>query len=163
MILPLARSDRQRRIGRAPGQLSTTDIFGVNGFRLTHESRKIGSRLEFTYRAGGAMGGTRPIGVSNARRESPSIRALFAARLVRRGAREACARGVVLHPKMLSSHIEREPIVLKTEDVAVVALRMIKDLQKLSPPHSVPGCVSYRIGGVAGQQRWQPSPRRPWS
>ncbi len=36
----------------------------------------------------------------------------------------------VLNPKILRAHIEREPVVLKTEDVAVVASRIIKDMQK---------------------------------
>jgi hypothetical protein len=37
----------------------------------------------------------------------------------------------VLEPKMLSSHIEREPVVVKTEEVALVAARIVKDTQKL--------------------------------
>jgi hypothetical protein len=35
----------------------------------------------------------------------------------------------VFNPKMLRTHIEREPVVLKTEDVAVVASRIVKDMQ----------------------------------
>ena len=37
----------------------------------------------------------------------------------------------VLNPKMLRAYIEREPVGLKTEDVALVASRIIKDLQKV--------------------------------
>ena len=37
----------------------------------------------------------------------------------------------VLNPKMLNAHIEREPVILKTEDVALVSSRIIKDMQKL--------------------------------
>ncbi len=37
----------------------------------------------------------------------------------------------VLNPKMLRAFIEREPIVLSAEDSALVASRIIKDMQKL--------------------------------
>ncbi len=37
----------------------------------------------------------------------------------------------VLNPKMLRVAIEREPVILKMEDVAVVASRIVKDMQKL--------------------------------
>jgi hypothetical protein len=37
----------------------------------------------------------------------------------------------VLNPKVLRADIEREPVALKTEDVALVSSRIIKDLQKL--------------------------------
>jgi hypothetical protein len=36
----------------------------------------------------------------------------------------------VRNPKMLRAYIEREPAVLKAEDVAVVASRIVKDIQK---------------------------------
>ena len=36
----------------------------------------------------------------------------------------------VLNPKQLSAHIAREPMALKREDVALVASRIINDMQK---------------------------------
>jgi len=36
----------------------------------------------------------------------------------------------VLNPKQLSAHIHREPVALKREDVALVASRIINDMQK---------------------------------
>ncbi len=37
----------------------------------------------------------------------------------------------MLIPKMLRAHIEWEPIVLKTEEVAMAVSRIVKDMQKL--------------------------------
>ncbi len=37
----------------------------------------------------------------------------------------------VLNPKMLKAFIEREPVVLSAEDVALVASRIAKDMQKV--------------------------------
>lgn len=52
------------------------------------------------------------------------------ARLVRRGALAEWSEAWVLNPKMLGAYIEREPVGLKVEDVAVVASRIVKDTQK---------------------------------
>jgi len=45
----------------------------------------------------------------------------------------------VLNPKNLKPFIEREPVVLRSEDVALVASRILKDLQKQYPPDIGPG------------------------
>lgn len=36
----------------------------------------------------------------------------------------------VLNPKQLSAYISREPLTLKREDIALVASRIINDMQK---------------------------------
>ena len=40
----------------------------------------------------------------------------------------------VLNPKMLGAYIERDPVGLKAEDVAVVASRILKGMQKVLCP-----------------------------
>jgi hypothetical protein len=37
----------------------------------------------------------------------------------------------VLNPKMLRPAIEREPVVIRSEDLALVASRIIKDMQNV--------------------------------
>lgn len=39
--------------------------------------------------------------------------------------------GWVLDPKMLQACIERDPVVLTAEDVALMASRIVKDMQRL--------------------------------